>query len=64
MAEFGAMLPPEEQTFLATELAECRTALESEDLQVVEDAVARLEIAAQRIGEAIYAAAESGGGGG
>jgi molecular chaperone DnaK len=61
MAEFGPMLPPEEQSFLATELAECRAALESDDLSTVEDAVARLEVAAQRIGEAIYAAAESGG---
>jgi len=61
MAEFGAMLPAEEQSFLATELAECRSALESDDLATVEDAVARLEVAAQRIGEAIYAAAESGG---
>ena len=60
MAEFGAMLPAEEQSFLATELAECRAALESDDLATVEDAVARLEVAAQRIGEAIYAAAESG----
>ncbi len=61
MAEFGPMLPAEEQNFLATELAECRAALESDDLATVEDAVARLEVAAQRIGEAIYAAAESGG---
>jgi molecular chaperone DnaK len=64
MAEFGAMLQPDEQSFLATELAECRAALETDDLQTVEDAVARLEVAAQRIGEAIYAAAESSGGGG
>jgi molecular chaperone DnaK len=64
MAEFGAMLPADEQSFLATELAECRAALETDDLQTVEDAVARLEVAAQRIGEAIYAAADSGGGGG
>jgi molecular chaperone DnaK len=64
MAEFGAMLPADEQSFLATELAECRAALKTDDLQTVEDAVARLEVAAQRIGEAIYAAADSGGGGG
>jgi molecular chaperone DnaK len=63
MAEFGAMLPPEEQDFLVTELADCRAALESDDLATVEDAVARLEVAAQRIGEAIYAAADSGGSG-
>jgi molecular chaperone DnaK len=62
MAELGHLLPPEDRDFLATELAECRAALEVEDLQTVEDAVARLEAAAQRIGEAIYAAADSGGG--
>jgi molecular chaperone DnaK len=63
MAEFGNMIPEEERNFLATELAECRAAMEVDDLQVVEDAVARLEVAAQRIGEAIYAAADSSGGG-
>jgi molecular chaperone DnaK (HSP70) len=62
MAEFGAMIPPEEHDFLANELAECRAALETDDLATVEEAVQRLELAAQRIGEAIYAAADSGGG--
>jgi molecular chaperone DnaK len=61
MAEFGNMMPPEEFDFLATELAECRAALQTDDLQTVEDAVARLEVAAQRIGEAIYASADGGG---
>jgi molecular chaperone DnaK len=64
MAEFGPMIAPEEHEFLTNELAECRAALESDDLTLVEDAVARLEVAAQRIGEAIYAAADIGGGGG
>ncbi len=62
MAEFGPMIPPEEHEFLVNELAECRAALETDDLTLVEDAVARLEVAAQRIGEAIYAAADVGGG--
>jgi len=62
MAEFGPMLPPDEHDFLSNELAVCRAALETDDLQTVEDAVARLEVAAQRIGEAIYAAAEGSGG--
>ena len=56
------MLPPEELSFLGNELADCRAALESDDLAVVEEGVQRLEVAAQRIGEAIYAAADSGGG--
>jgi len=62
MAEFGPMIPPEEHEFLVNELAECRAALETDELMLVEDAVARLEVAAQRIGEAIYAAADVGGG--
>ncbi|HEX7703921.1 MAG TPA: Hsp70 family protein, partial [Kofleriaceae bacterium] len=62
MAEFGPMIPPEEREFLTTELAECRGSIETDDLALVEDAVARLEVAAQRIGEAIYAAADIGGG--
>ncbi|MEO8550663.1 MAG: molecular chaperone DnaK [Kofleriaceae bacterium] len=62
MAEFGPMIPPDEREFLTSELAECRAALETDDLTLVEDAVARLELAAQRIGEAIYAAADIGGG--
>jgi molecular chaperone DnaK len=63
MAEFGPMIAPDEREFLTNELAECRAALEGEDLALVEDAVARLEVAAQRIGEAIYAAADIGSGG-
>jgi molecular chaperone DnaK len=61
MEEFGAVLPDAERELLVTELAECRAALEGEDLALVQDAVARLEVSAQRIGEAIYAAAETGG---
>ncbi|HSK01215.1 MAG TPA: molecular chaperone DnaK [Kofleriaceae bacterium] len=59
MEEFGALLPDDERAYLAAELADCRAALEGDDLALVEDAVARLEVSAQRIGEAIYAAAET-----
>jgi molecular chaperone DnaK len=59
MVEFGALLPPEEYEQLRMELEECRLAIAQDDLTLVEDAVARLDVAAQRIGEAIYAAAES-----
>ncbi len=65
MSEFGGMLGEEERELMITELAECRLALDSEDPGTVQDAVARLEISAQRIGEAIYATAdlaEPGGG--
>jgi molecular chaperone DnaK len=62
MEEFGTLLDPGERDTLLDELAHCRAALAEDDLAVVEDAVARLEVAAQRIGEAIYAAADSSGG--
>jgi len=58
MQEFGGLLPESEREFLVVELAECRASLEGDDLLLVQDAVARLEVSAQRIGEAIYAAAE------
>ncbi len=58
LEEFGGLLPDDEREFLTTELADCKAALEAEDLGYVQDAVARLEVAGQRIGEAIYAAAE------
>ncbi len=64
MEEFGALLPEDEREFLAIELFECKAALDGEDLVLVQDAVARLEVSAQRIGEAIYAAADSGAGSG
>jgi molecular chaperone DnaK len=58
MEEFGALLPDDDREFLVTELAECRAALEDDDVARVQEAVARLEVSAQRIGEAIYAAAD------
>ncbi len=58
MEEFGGLLPDAEREFLVVELAECRAALEGDDLMLVQEAVARLEVSAQRIGEAIYAAAD------
>ena len=63
MEEFGGLLPDDEREFLITELADCQAQLETDDLALVQDAVARLEVSAQRIGEAIYAAAspETGG---
>jgi molecular chaperone DnaK len=58
MQEFGGLLPDAEREFLVIELSECRAALDGDDLVFVQDAVARLEVSAQRIGEAIYAAAD------
>jgi molecular chaperone DnaK len=60
--EFGNLLPAGERDVLVQELEHCRSAIAIEDLTTVEETVARLEAAAQRIGEAIYAAASPGGG--
>jgi molecular chaperone DnaK len=62
MEEFGNMLDPVERENLLMELNDCRAAIAQDDLAVVEDAVARLEVTATRIGEMIYAAADSSGG--
>jgi len=64
MAEFGAMLDPDELEQIAAEIAECKEIIETGALPEVEAAVERLEQSAQRIGEAIYAAADSGTDGG
>ena len=58
MEEFGGLLPDDERELLIVELGECRAALEGDDLHLVQEAVARLEVSAQRIGEAVYAAAD------
>ncbi len=60
MAEFGALLPDDEREFLIQELAECREGVQGDDLAYVQETVERLEVSAQRIGEAIYAAADTG----
>jgi len=57
LAEFGEVLPEEVRQALADDLAACREAIAGEDVQLVEEAVARLESSAQQIGESIYAAA-------
>jgi molecular chaperone DnaK len=61
MAEFGNILAEDERMLLEQELIDCRAALEGDDVVLVQDAVARLEVSAQRIGEAIYAAADTSG---
>jgi molecular chaperone DnaK len=61
LAEFGHMLPDIERAELAQEIQECRAELAGDDVVAVEEAAARLEVSAQRVGEAIYAAAETMG---
>jgi molecular chaperone DnaK len=67
LAEFGAMLDPDELAQITQEVAECKAIIETGALADVQAAVEQLEQSAQRIGEAIYATAESasdeGGGG-
>ena len=59
LAEFGAMLPEDERAAIASDVADCRTSVDTGGLADVEAAIARLETSAQRIGEVLYAAAES-----
>jgi molecular chaperone DnaK len=61
VAEFGEILDEHERELLVLELADCRAGLDSDDLTTVEEAVARLEVSAQQLGEAIYAASSAGG---
>ncbi|MCA9674014.1 MAG: molecular chaperone DnaK [Myxococcales bacterium] len=63
MAEFGHVLSPEELAEIADEIVSCKEVIETGQLADVEAAVDRLEHSAQRIGEAIYAAAEGDAGG-
>jgi molecular chaperone DnaK len=60
VAEFGEILDDHERELLLAELADCRAGLESDDLMTVEEAVARIEVSAQQLGEAIYAASTAG----
>ena len=53
------MLDPDELAQIAQEVAECKAIIETGALGDVEAAVEQLEQSAQRIGEAIYATAES-----
>jgi molecular chaperone DnaK len=61
LAELGGALDVALRDGVAAEVAACRAVIEAGELAAVEAAVARLELAAQRIGEAIYAGAEAGG---
>ncbi|MBE7447858.1 MAG: molecular chaperone DnaK [Kofleriaceae bacterium] len=56
LAEFGELLPAEERDSIAADVAECRSSVEAGDVTDVEQAIARLEVSAQRIGEILYAA--------
>jgi len=57
IAAFGAMIDPEELQSISAEIAECKGTIEAGQLADVEEAVQRLEQAAQRVGEAIYSSA-------
>jgi molecular chaperone DnaK len=57
LAEFGEMLPEDERAAITSDVADCRTSVDTGDLADVEAAIARLETSAQRIGEVLYASA-------
>ncbi len=57
LAEFGEMLPADERAAITSDVADCRNSVDTGDLTDVENAIARLETSAQRIGEVLYAAA-------
>jgi molecular chaperone DnaK len=61
LAEFGDLLPEDLRNQLFEDLDHCRQILATDDLAAVEEAVARLEVSAQSIGESIYASAGGGG---
>ncbi len=61
LGEFGEVLGERERELMLAELADCRAALDSDDLNAVEEALARLEVSAQQLGEAIYAASSIDG---
>ncbi len=56
LTEFGEVLGERERELMLAELSDCRAALDTDDLTLVEEALARLEVSAQQLGEAIYAA--------
>ncbi len=64
LTEFGDVLGPAERQNLEDDLAECRRVIDSGALEEVREALANLELSAQRIGEIIYQRAEEAAGGG
>jgi len=60
LQEFGDVLGEEERAALEGDLADCRNAIELGTLEQVRDAIERLEMSAQRIGEILYEGADDG----
>jgi molecular chaperone DnaK len=64
LSEYGNVLAPDERARLEQDLQACRDAVDRGTVDAVREAIGRLELSAQRIGELIYAqqlAAEGGG---
>ncbi|RMH41057.1 MAG: molecular chaperone DnaK [Deltaproteobacteria bacterium] len=61
LAEFGEVLGDEERAALEADIADCKRIIEEGGIDEVREAMQRLELSAQRIGEILY---ESAGGGG
>jgi molecular chaperone DnaK len=62
MLEFGGVLPDADRAQLERDLAECKQVVESGSVAQVREALLRLEVSAQKIGELIYAQAAGGSG--
>jgi len=61
LGEHGDKLPPGDADEIQKALAETKEALAGSDAQAINDAAGRLSTAAQKIGQAVYAAQQAGG---
>jgi molecular chaperone DnaK len=55
--EFGSVLSDEQRELAEQDIAECRSAVEGDDVEVLQEVLLRLEASAQQIGEILYAQA-------
>ncbi|MBK7535135.1 MAG: molecular chaperone DnaK [Myxococcales bacterium] len=61
LGEFVHVVGERERELLLAEISDCRAALDTDDLLLVEEALARLEVSAQQLGEVIYATSSDDG---
>ena len=61
LGEFVHVVGERERELLLAEISDCRAALDTDDLLLVEEALARMEVSAQQLGEVIYATSSDDG---
>ncbi|HRC56414.1 MAG TPA: molecular chaperone DnaK [Kofleriaceae bacterium] len=61
LGEFVDVVGERERELLLAEISDCRAALDTDDLLLVEEALARMEVSAQQLGEVIYATSSDDG---